>query len=105
VAGEYLGIILALLLLALIPAKIAAAKGRSFVEWYIFGVLILIVAIPAAVLARDERAVCPFCAEAVKSSGRRWRSNRPRASGSAGHRPCPSTRSNGSHVSAQPATA
>jgi hypothetical protein len=41
--------VLALFLLALIPATIAATKGKSFVQWYIFGVLLLIVVIPAAV--------------------------------------------------------
>jgi len=66
VAGVYVLIALALMLLALIPAKIAADKGRSFLEWYLFGIIFFIAALPAAVLARDERAVCPLCRETVK---------------------------------------
>lgn len=35
-----MGIVLLLLLLALIPGFIASKKGRSFIGWYIFSVLL-----------------------------------------------------------------
>jgi hypothetical protein len=38
IIGVYLG-------LCLIPAKIAKSKGRSFIGWYIFGILVFIVAL------------------------------------------------------------
>jgi hypothetical protein len=43
---------LILLALALIPAIIAKAKGRSFIAWYVLGILLWIVAFPAAVFMR-----------------------------------------------------
>lgn len=42
-------------LLALIPAVIAQRKGRSFVFWFIFGLLLWIVALPAALFVKDTR--------------------------------------------------
>jgi hypothetical protein len=38
------------LMLALLPAFIAQRKGRSFIVWYIFGVLAFIIALPAALI-------------------------------------------------------
>lgn len=45
----------ALLILGLIPAYLAYRKGRSFWTWWLFGASLLPVALPMAVLAKDER--------------------------------------------------
>jgi hypothetical protein len=46
-------------LLGLVPAAIAHGKGRSFVQWWMFGVLLFIVALPMAIMLKpmtdDER--------------------------------------------------
>lgn len=66
------------LLLGLIPAFIAQGKGKSFVLWWIYGVLILIVALPHSLIMKADRQAienkqqdegmkkCPYCAEMVK---------------------------------------
>ncbi len=66
-------------LLGLLPAYIASKKGRSFVGWWIFGACLLIVALPAALLIKNDPAAlereklkdgnkkCPFCAEFIKA--------------------------------------
>ena len=71
--------VLILLGLALIPAFIASGKGRSFVLWYIYGVCLLIVAIPHSIIIsktteQKDRALksagyveCPYCKEPVKA--------------------------------------
>ena len=41
--------------LALIPARIAASKGRNFALWWFYGWMLLIVAIPHALLLRPAR--------------------------------------------------
>ena len=43
-------------ILGLIPARIAASKGRNFVLWWIYGWMLLIVAIPHALLLRPANA-------------------------------------------------
>jgi len=66
------------ILLGLIPAKIAAGKGRSFVAWWIYGTLIFIVALPHALFLKPIRQEgssppktqeasrkCPFCGKPV----------------------------------------
>lgn len=70
-------IILALFLGA-IPAIIAKGKGRNFAVWYIYGVLLFIVAlIHSLVISKDPEqkakemqengyVECPFCKEFVK---------------------------------------
>lgn len=45
----------AVALLGLIPAIIAAKKGRSFVVWWLFGFAILIIALPAALMVKPMR--------------------------------------------------
>jgi RNA polymerase subunit RPABC4/transcription elongation factor Spt4 len=62
----------------LIPAMIAAKKGRDFLLWWIYGALLFIVALPHSIIAKpDEDALerkqlkngykkCPFCAELIK---------------------------------------
>ena len=70
--------IIVLFLLALIPAFIASNKGRSFLLWYIYGVCLLIIAIPHSLIIsktneQKEKELtaagyieCPFCKEPVK---------------------------------------
>ncbi len=70
------------LLLGLIPAAIAKSKGSSFILWWIFGTLILIIALPhAIIMSADNKAIekrqsqegmkkCPYCAEMVKDEAK-----------------------------------
>lgn len=65
--------------IGLLPAVIAASKGRSFMGWWIYGALLFIVALPhSLIIKRDEKAIeskrlddgarkCPFCAEIIKA--------------------------------------
>jgi hypothetical protein len=67
------------ILLGLVPAAIAKHKGRSFALWWLYGSLILIVALPHALIMRpkaeriEAQAIanggrkCPFCAEIIKA--------------------------------------
>lgn len=43
------------IVLGLIPAAIAKSKGRSFVEWWVFGTLLFIIALPAAIFAKGAK--------------------------------------------------
>jgi hypothetical protein len=40
-------------LLGLVPAVIAAGKGRNFFVWWLFGAVLVVVALPASLLVRD----------------------------------------------------
>ena len=63
-------------LLGLIPAKIAANKGRNFSTWWIYGFFLFIIAlIHSLIIKPTERKVledasnykkCPYCAEIIK---------------------------------------
>jgi hypothetical protein len=68
------------LLLGFIPAMIAKNKGYSFGLWYIYGVLLFIIALVHSLVMKENVAVvesnaistgsmkkCPFCAELIKS--------------------------------------
>ena len=67
-----------LLILSAIPAYIAQTKGKSFGTWYVYGILLLPIAlIHSLVIEKDiaemeARALsegnkkCPYCAELVK---------------------------------------
>ena len=69
-------------LLGLIPASIAKKKGRSFGLWWLFGALIFIVALPMALMLKeDEKEIerqklsdgykkCPYCAELIKAEAK-----------------------------------
>lgn len=70
-------------LIGLIPAVIAHAKGRSFIGFWIYGALLFIVALPHALLiSSDPRQIeaqqlstgnskkCPYCAEIIKSEAK-----------------------------------
>ncbi len=47
--------------LALIPAKIAANKGYSFIGFYVFGVFLWLIAVTVAVLLKPrERSAQPY---------------------------------------------
>ena len=66
-------------LLGLLPEYIASKKGRSFLGWWFFGAALFIVALPAALLIKEDIAAlerhklkmghrkCPFCAEFIKA--------------------------------------
>lgn len=70
------------IVLGLVPAVVAQAKGRSFVAWWLYGTLLWIVAMPHALLLStdqgriDARAVrqggkkCPHCAEIIRHDAR-----------------------------------
>jgi predicted nucleic acid-binding Zn ribbon protein len=65
-------------LLGLLPATIAASKGRTFFVWWLYGAALFIVALPHSLLtsanakAIEEKQLtngmrkCPSCAEMVK---------------------------------------
>lgn len=53
-------------LLGLIPASIARGKGGGFWVFWILGSALFIVALPMALLMKDHRPTCPYCAEVVK---------------------------------------
>ena len=58
------------ILLGLIPAMVAKNKGRNFANWWLYGALIFIVALPHALLlkaAGPNFKKCPFCAEIIKA--------------------------------------
>jgi hypothetical protein len=57
-----------LALLALIPAAIGERKGGSFGHWYLYGFLLLPLAIISAVALKPlGMRKCPKCAEEVKA--------------------------------------
>lgn len=59
------------LILGLLPAWIANRKGHSFIGWWLFGSLLWIVALPAALIIRDGNHVpCPVCRERVHVDAR-----------------------------------
>lgn len=76
-SGTFLGFGVSLIL-ALLPAMIAAKKGRNPLQWYAYGLLLWIVAVPHALLTtedvkyKESKALgegmkkCPSCAEMIK---------------------------------------
>lgn len=67
------------IVLGLIPALIAQSKGRSFIGWWIYGVLLFIIALVHSLVIRkdikaeenelmtfDGMKKCPYCAELIK---------------------------------------
>jgi RNA polymerase subunit RPABC4/transcription elongation factor Spt4 len=64
-------VFLTAIIIGLIPAFIAKAKGHSFLAWWLFGALLWIVALPWAIFLKPEHAAlgerkCPACAEWIK---------------------------------------
>ncbi|MBE7374756.1 hypothetical protein IN820_09565 [Pseudomonas sp. AL-54] len=53
------------LILGLIPAIIAAFKGRRFFIWWIYGTLIFIISLPHSLLASILKR-CPQCKESAQ---------------------------------------
>lgn len=79
-------IVLLAVLIGLIPAFIAYAKGRTFIGWWFFGAMLFIVALPIALLMGrnqdelDRRSMsggrgkrCPSCAEIVRPDAAKCR--------------------------------
>ena len=69
--------------IGIIPASVARSKGRAFVDWWIYGTLFFIVALPHSLLIRPDALKveeeqlqtgnsrkCPFCAEIVKAEAK-----------------------------------
>lgn len=72
-------IIIIAAILGLIPAFIAQSKGRSFAAWWLYGLLLFIVALihvlllpsrgndlRSAALHGEPLRACPYCAESIK---------------------------------------
>ena len=70
----------AMLFFGIIPAVIARNKGRSFFPWYIYGVLLCLIALIHSLLMKENKGVveeraladgtmkkCKFCAELIKA--------------------------------------
>lgn len=71
---EIFVIILLAFLFGLIPAVIADKKGHSFLAWWAFGTLLLIVALPVVFFVEDRSGKrCPECAEWVKRDAKKCR--------------------------------
>jgi zinc-ribbon domain len=74
-----MGFLFVVVLIGLIPAKIASDKGRSFVAWWLYGSALFIIALPHALLISPDAQTleqrqlaegmkkCPHCAELIKS--------------------------------------
>lgn len=52
--------ILMAFVIGIIPAMIAKKKGRSFLGWYIYGVLLFIIALPHSLIISSNYQ-CPHC--------------------------------------------
>ena len=75
-------ILIIAVLIGLIPAAIAQSKGRSVLGFWIYGVLLFIVALPHALLMKaspkavEKKALasggkrCPHCAEVIKGEAK-----------------------------------
>jgi hypothetical protein len=67
-------LIVLVVFLGLIPAEIARRKGRSFVEFWVFGAAAFIIALPVALMIKPQPTAsevrCPSCAEIVKRAAR-----------------------------------
>lgn len=67
-------VILIDVVLGVVPAMIADKKGYSFLLWYLFGLLLFIVALPIILLLDPvNQKKCPECAELVKPDAARCR--------------------------------
>lgn len=60
-------------LLGLIPAFLAQRKGYNFLGWWVFGTLVLIVALPWAIFMGENpetRQPCPWCRTVIDKQAR-----------------------------------
>ncbi|MEG1412782.1 MAG: hypothetical protein RSB38_07645 [Oscillospiraceae bacterium] len=65
----FLNSIIWALVIGFIPAIIAKNKGRNFFRWYIYGVLIFIVAIVHVMFIKDESGIkCPVCQKRISEN-------------------------------------
>ena len=76
--GQVVAVVVVWLALALVPALIARRKGQGFWTFYVFGLLLWIVAVPVALLVRTGAGAAPSapnsCAmrrSAARTAGRR----------------------------------
>ncbi len=52
--------------IALIPAAIASSKGHNFLGWWLFGIMLFIIALPVAILVDPvQRGRCPACLASI----------------------------------------
>jgi ribosomal protein L32 len=73
-AGAMLGAMVAAglifaIFLGLIPAFIAQSKGGNFFKWWLYGWMLFIVALPHALLMKEQMRnakKCPKCAEMIR---------------------------------------
>ena len=71
-------IVVGLILIGLIPGVIARSKGRSFLQWWVYGTILFVAALPHVMLVsslpreqsdgapNDGLRPCPYCAEMIK---------------------------------------
>jgi len=69
-SDEAFGLVVLWLLLALVPAFIARWKALGFWTFYVFGLLLWIAAMIAAIAMKDRRRRCPHCAERIEPAAR-----------------------------------
>lgn len=67
------------LILGVIPAMIASSKGYNWFGWWIYGVLLFIIALVHAILLKPKEKIllnsgenkrCPYCSEIIKSAAK-----------------------------------
>ncbi len=80
-----MGLLLAAIVLGLTPAFIARGKGRSFIQWWVYGALLFIVALPHSLLLEPQEEMldlrrsargmkrCPYCLEFVRQDAQTCR--------------------------------
>ena len=74
-ADGVLFIVLGYSIAAVIPAKVAKGKGRSFGRWWLYGVLVFPIAVIHSIVIKENDThrlfsgnykKCPYCAEVIK---------------------------------------
>lgn len=75
--------IVIVVLIGLLPAIIASNKGRSFLGWWLYGMALFIIALPHALMLKEDRKAldgkalmagnskrCEHCAEIIRREAR-----------------------------------